>query len=229
LKSAYQNNRFGLTLVEILVVCIVLGVFFTGLYALYRSNVNTFSATVWKQEKARQLELFWAQLRKALEEASNRIDLSGEVGLINPSLSNHVEAPLMYKALPNDVDYGELLSWNSTTVNLDFSPPYAHSTSSLSYDLYKTGTRLELIERTNKQISRILTALTDVSSVEFKVGSIVIENGEEEISYTGGLGAVGSYLEVFITLSPPVSAFRGDSAKISQSQKFRLNVLCSEI
>lgn len=229
MKLAYQNKKSGLTLVEILVVCVVLGAFFTGLFMLYRSNVNTFSATIWKQEKAKQLENFWAQLRKGLEEASNRIDLSGGFGSANPSLANTIDTPLMYKAYPSTVDYGELLSWNCTIVKLELDFPFAHTATDLTYDLYKTGTKLELIERTSAQMARVLSVLTDVSDIQFKVASIVLDGGEEEISYTGGAESVGSFLEVFITLSPPPNAFRGDNVKITQSQKFRLNVICSEI
>ncbi len=223
-------KRRGLTLTEILVVCFVLGIFSVGLFSLYRSNTNTFSATLWKQERAKQLEMFWAQLRKGLEEASDRIDLSGEMGSVSPKLNKRTSAPLRYRGNTKSVTTGEILSWNSTKLKLDFEPPFLHETKDISFEVQKKGTKLEMVEMPDRQSSRVLTTLNDVEDVEFKVSMVVLDDkGEERLSEVGGAEAVGTFIEIFITLAPPPNAFRGEAVKLTQSQKFRLNVLPSEI
>lgn len=69
---------------EALVAIVILSGFILTLMFMYRRSTETFKITVWKQERTAQAEIFWSFMRKHLEEATNFLDLTSEVGKENP-------------------------------------------------------------------------------------------------------------------------------------------------
>lgn len=198
----------------------ILAIFIGTLMFLYSRSTDTFKITVWKQERTAQAEIFWTFMRKHLEEATNYLDLSSQAGIPNPTIPE-TPRPFKFHSNPATAGDGNLLAWNVSKAEFDFSPPYAHNSEHIFYFLVKKGKKL-MLQGSNS--AKVIAALDDVETVSFTVSSIV-RNATNEDSIVPGTnpGAVGTLLELSLTLAPPPGYMSGD-LKIPQNHKFRINV-----
>ncbi len=221
MKSGFRNNsQCGFTLVEIIVTILILSGFVLTLMFLYRRSADTFKITVWKQERTAQAEIFWAFIRKHLEEATNYLDLASQAGNSNPVIPDDPR-PFKFHPNPSGAADGNILAWNVSTAKFDFSPPYAHNSQHVNYFLVKNDKRLEL---RSSATGKPLAVIDDVDSIAFTISSVT-RNATNEDTITPGVvaGAIGTMFEVSLTLKPPASYIAAD-IKIPQNHKFRINV-----
>ena len=207
-------------MVEALVAIILLSGFVLTLMFMYRRSTETFKITVWKQERTAQAEIFWSFMRKHLEEATNFLDLTGEVGKENPVIPL-VLRPFKFHPTPGGAPDGNILAWNVSNTKFAFSPPYAHSSQHTNFFLVKRKKRIELVSSAS---AGPVAALDDVEDIAFTISSILKDsNREENITPGADPNAVGTMFEVSLTLRPPRGYLASD-IKIPHNHKFRINV-----
>jgi len=212
-----EKRKQAFTIIEVVMAMMVLSVFITVIMHLYSRSSDSFKITLWKQERTAQAEIFWAQMRKHLEEATNNINIP--TGTPNPNITS-VPRPLKFHPNPDAApDGGNLLAWNVSRTNFAFSHPYAHSSTSDFFFLTKSGRRLIL-----RSSSRQIAQLDDVEKVRINVASVIKNSfNEEEIVPALNPAAVGCLVELSATLTPPPTQ-RIQGLIIPQNHKFRLNV-----
>ncbi len=205
---------------ETLVAIMIFSTFVLTMMFLYRRSTETFKITVWKQERTAQAEIFWAFLRKHLEEASNFLDLAGQAGNANPVIPENPR-PFKFHPTPASAGDGNIAAWNVSNTKFDFAPPYAHSSQHTNYFLVKNKRRIEL---SSSSSARPLAVIDDVEEIAFTVSS-VIKNATNEDTIVAGIdpNAIGTMFEVALTLKPPAGYLAGE-VKIPQNHKFRVNV-----
>ena len=188
---------------------------------LYRRSTDSFKITVWKQERTAQAEIFWAFMRKHLEEATNYLDLAAQAGIPNPVIPEDPR-PFKFHPTPSAAADGNIAAWNVSTTRFDFSTSsYAHTSLHTNYFLVKNKKRLEL---KSSAAAKPLAALDDVEEIAFTISSIV-KNATNEDTIIAGIdaNAIGTLVELALTLKPPADYLAGD-IKIPQNHKFRVNV-----
>lgn len=211
-----ENKQRAFTIIEVVIAMMVLSIFITIIMYLYSRSSDSFKITLWKQERTAQAEIFWAHMRKHLEEATN--DLSVAVGTPNPSIIA-LPCPLKFHPDPNVLANGNIMAWNVSKTNFEFSPPYAHSSISEKFFLTKNG-RQVILRSSSKKIAQ----LDDVDKVRINVASVIKNTtNDEEIVPALVPTAVGCLVELAVTLTPPPS-YRMQELIIPQNHKFRLNV-----
>lgn len=222
MKSGYLNrhkNR-GFTIIEVVVSILILSSFIGTLMYLYSRSTESFKLTVWKQERTAQASMFWTFMRKHLEEATNNLDITSQVGNANPVFPEN-PCPLKFHPNPNSVAKGNILAWNVSRVEFADAPPYAHSSVNVTFYLEKAGRRLLL--KSSDSLKNIAT-LDDVEDIKFNLSSVIrTANNEDQIKPGIDVDAVGAFIELSLTLSPPRGNLATDM-KIPQNHKFRLNV-----
>lgn len=224
LELCATNNRSGITIMELLVTTAVMSALTMILFMMYSRGTNTFKITSWKQERTSQAEIFWAGMRKHLEEASNLYDmsLSDAAGSSNPIIPEVIR-PLQVHPDPTSVGAGNILAWNSSQLDFQFTAPFAHTSTSQTYFLRKNGRRLVLLMNQGVQ-NRTIARLDDVVDITFVVESVVKNsNNEEEIVDGFVAGASGTMLTISIILAPP-QGYIAEQLRVPQNHKFRLNV-----
>jgi hypothetical protein len=195
---------------------VVLSAFVLLLMSLYTHSSDSFKITLWKQERAAQSEIFWAYMRKHLEEATN--ELVVEAAVENPEITINLK-PFKFHPNANAVGTGNVAAWNCSTVKFNFVPAPNHTVEHRTCILFKKKNVLEL--RAN---GKIVAKLEDISAISFKVTSIKKLTGNEESLEAGfDPDAVGTIIEISLTLSPPENYMAKD-LKIAQNHKFRMNV-----
>ncbi|HNS08473.1 MAG TPA: hypothetical protein PKN29_02175 [Candidatus Ozemobacteraceae bacterium] len=221
MKFAYQiKHKAAYTMVEALVAIVILSGFVLTMMFLYRRSTETFKITVWKQERTAQAEIFWSFMRKHIEEATNFLDLTSEVGKENPVIP-FVPRPFKFHPTPGSAADGNILAWNVSNTKFDFSSTHAHSSQHTNFFLVKRKKRIELVSSAS---TKPLAALDDVEDIAFTVSSIVKDANKEEIITPGAdPNAVGTMFEISLTLKPPQSYMASD-IKIPHNHKFRVNV-----
>lgn len=218
------KNKSGITLTELVIAAAVMSSLSLVLFAMYSRGTDTFKITAWKQERTAQSEIFWAGMRKHLEEASNLYDMSlpDAAGSPNPVIPE-VARPIQIHPDPSSVADGNILVWNSSQLNFQFAPPFAHTSTNQTFFLRKNGRRLTLIMDQAGQ-RRTITRLDDVVDITFVVESVVKNlNNEEEIVNGFVADASGTMLAVSIILAPP-QGYVAEQLRVPQNHKFRLNV-----
>lgn len=187
---------------------------------LYKRSTETFKITLWKQERTAQAEIFWSFMRKHLEEATNYLDLALEAGNASPIVPEEPR-PVKIHPNPSSAPDGNILAWNVSTTKFDFSPPFSHSSDHNVFSLAKKGKKLEL--RSSKTQKPVAT-LDDIDAISFIVSSVTKNTSNEESIVTGiDPDAIGTMLEISLTLSPPEGYIAAD-LKIPYNHKFRINV-----
>lgn len=221
MKFAYQTkHRAGYTMAETLVAIVILSGFVLTLMFMYRRSTETFKITVWKQERTAQAEIFWAFMRKHLEEATNFLDLTSEVGKENPVIP-FVPRPFKFHPTPGSAADGNILAWNVSNTKFAFSPPYAHSSQHTNFFLVKRKKRIELVSSAS---AKPIAALDDVEDIAFTVSSILKDaNKEERVVPVADPNAVGTMFEISLTIKPP-QGYMASDIKIPHNHKFRINV-----
>lgn len=221
MKSRYQNSaRRGFTLIEAAIAAIILSSFALTLMFLYKRSTETFKITLWKQERTAQAEIFWSFMRKHLEEATNHLDLDSQSGDSNPTVPEEPR-PIKIHPTPGSAPDGNILAWNVSTTKFDFSPPFAHTSEHNIFSLAKAGKRLELRSSSSP---RPLAKIEDIEDISFTVSSIIKNTANEESIEAGfSADAIGTLLEISLTLSPP-EGYIAAELKIPYNHKFRVNV-----
>ncbi len=215
LKFRLHSKR-AFTIIEIIVSILVFSGFVLAVMFLYRHSSNSFKITAWKQERAAQADLFWAQARKALEEATDRLEFAPGV-TNNPPLLKE-SRPIKIHPTPGTAPDGNILAWNVSKTTYDMAGSNHTSTHS-TFSMAKQKRRLII----NGSDGRV-PVLDDVAAIEFIVSSVTkMPNNAEEITAGVSPAAIGTLLEISLTLSPPDGYIAGD-LKIPMSHKFRLNV-----
>jgi len=221
LKSESRNSsRQGFTIAETLVAIMIFSGFIFTMMSLYRRSTDSFKITVWKQERTAQSEIFWAFMRKHLEEATNYLDLAGQAGQANPVIPEDPR-PFKFHPNPSAAADGNIAAWNVSTTKFDFSSSHAHASQHTNYFLVKNKKRLEL---KSSATAKPIAALDDVEEISFTISSIV-KNATNEDSIIAGIdpNAIGTLVELALTLKPPADYLASD-IKMPQNHKFRVNV-----
>ncbi len=210
-------NKKAFTIIEILVSIVVMSIFIIGVMYLYSRSSDSFKITAWKQERTAQADIFWANARKALEEATN--DLRFEAGAaMNPTLKEELK-PIKIHPDPGGAPDGNILAWNVSKTTFDMATA-KHSSIHSVYALTKQGRRLNLVGGDRRP-----GVLDDVVDIKFTVSSVMkTANNDEEIKEKIiDSAAIGTLLEIAITLAPPPNFIAGD-LRVPMNHKFRLNV-----
>ena len=189
--------------------------FILAVMFLYRRSSDTFKITAWKQERAAQADLFWAQARKALEEATDRLEFTP--GVSNPPLLRELR-PIKVHPSPGSAPDGNILAWNVSKTTYDMAGSNHTSTHNI-FSMAKQKRRLVINGGSGRA-----PVLDDVVAVEFIVSSVT-KNAQNVEEITAGINsaAVGTLLEIAVTLAPPEGYIAVD-LKVPMSHKFRLNV-----
>jgi prepilin-type N-terminal cleavage/methylation domain-containing protein len=221
-------KKKGFTLTEIIISTLVLSIIAIVVMYLFQRSNAAFSITVWKQERAAQAETFWSHFRKHIEEASDLLEIpDSQMGKPHPEVKKIESRPILVHTSPNTVQGKEnILAWNVSHLDFDFSSAGAHSSSSTIYYLVKDDKKVYLIEgRGTKPIAE----LDDVTDINFDTRSLKYTS---ERSYTTIVGkdesvpieeVAGTLLEITLTITPPKN-YIGEGNRIPHSNKFKLNV-----
>ena len=217
LRLYIRGEKAGFTIVELVIAILVFSIFVGILMYLYSRSNDSFKITFWKQQRTAQSEIFWAHMRKHLEEATNQ--LVPEQFVDNPDVNINIK-PLKFHDDPTSVNDGNIMAWNCSKVNFNFSPSPNHNAVHSIYLLEKKGGTIRL-KNSGKEVSKI----EDVESIEIKVISIKKDSVNFEEVFSGGPDpdAVASVVEISLTLSPP-KGYLAEDLKIVQNHKFRANV-----
>lgn len=188
--------------------------FITAVMYLYSRSSDSFKITAWKQERTAQADVFWAYARKALEEATNKLDFVP--GMLNPTLTEEPR-PLKFHPDPTAAPDGNIMAWHVSKTTIDMMTSN-HTTVHNVFALAKEKRRIILVGGAKPIF------LDDVVRIEFVVSSVTrTPNNAEEIVAGIAPGAVGTMLEISLTLAPPAGYIAGD-LRIPMNHKFRLNV-----
>ena len=210
------RNKRAFTIIEIVVSILVFSGFVLAVMFLYRRSSDSFKITAWKQERGAQADLFWAQARKALEEATDRLEFAPGV-INNPPLLKEPR-PVKIHPSPGAAPDGNILAWNVSRTTYDMAGSNHTSVHSI-YSMAKQKRRLIINGGSGRA-----PVLDDVVAIEFIVSSVTkTANNAEEITAGINPAAVGTLLEISVTLAPPEGYIAGE-LKIPMSHKFRLNV-----
>jgi type II secretory pathway pseudopilin PulG len=210
-----RNNR-AFTIIEIVVSILVFSGFVLAVMFLYRRSSDSFKITAWKQERAAQADLFWAHTRKALEEATDRLEFAPGV-INNPPLLKETR-PIKIHPSPGTVTDGNILAWNVSKTTYDMAGSN-HTSTHRTFSMVKQKRRLIINGGDGRS-----PVLDDVAALEFIVSSVTkLPNNAEEITAGISPAAIGTLLEISLTLAPPEGYIAGD-LKVPMSHKFRLNV-----
>ncbi|EKD81405.1 MAG: hypothetical protein ACD_39C01825G0002 [uncultured bacterium] len=214
MKLKLQNNR-AFTIIEIIVAIVVMSILITGVMYLYSRSSESFKITAWKQERTAQADLFWVHVRKALEEATNKLEFAP--GMLNPTLTEEPR-PLKFHPAPAGAPDGNILAWNVSKTTFDMAASN-HTSVHSTFALTKEKRRVNLVGGDGRPVF-----LDDVVRIEFIVSSVTkTPNNAEQIVAGVSPGAVGTMLEISLTLAPPAGYIAGD-LKVPMNHKFRLNV-----
>jgi prepilin-type N-terminal cleavage/methylation domain-containing protein len=209
------QNKKAFTIIEIVVSIMVFSVFIMAVMYLYSRSSDSFRITAWKQERAAQSDIFWAQARKALEEATNRLEFSTDI--LNPTLTESPR-PVKIHPDPSSAPNGNILAWNVSRTIYDMASSN-HTSEHSIYSIARQNRRLVI----NGGGGRA-PVLDDVVAIEFIVSSVIkTANNAEEIVAGINADAIGTLLEISLTLAPPDGYIARD-LKVPMSHKFRLNV-----
>ncbi len=211
-----NNRKIGFTIVEVVVSIMVLSLFITVVMYLYSRSSDSFRITLWKQQRTAQAELFWARMRKHLEEATS--DLTFELGSANPDLTE-LPRPFKFHPSPDSLAAGNVMAWGVTRVNFSFTPPFTHTRQHSFFSLAKDGRRIILREG-----GIVRAELDDVVQISFRVSSVMkAADNSEQIFAGSDPAADGTLVEIAVTLSPPANLMAAHQ-RIPQNHKFRLNI-----
>lgn len=188
--------------------------FITAVMYLYSRSSDSFKITAWKQERTAQADLFWMHARKALEEATNKLEFAP--GMLNPTLTEEPR-PLKFHPDPSAAPDGNIMAWHVSKTTIDMMTSNHVSVHNV-FALAKEKRRIILVGGAKPIF------LDDVVRIEFVVSSVKrTPNNAEEIVAGIAPGAVGTMLEISLTLAPPAGYIAGD-LRIPMNHKFRLNV-----
>lgn len=213
--SLLNKKKNGFTIVEVIIAILVFSMFAGILMYLYNRSSDSFKITSWKQQRTKQSEIFWAFLRKHLEEATNELQV--EQFAHNPDISMD---PKSLKFHPNPTGAnGNILVWNCSKVDFKFAPSPNHTVEHKIFSLVRTERKVELKDGAKK-----IAELDDVESVSLKVTSIKKLPDNQEVLVNGpDANAVGAVVEISFVLTPP-KGYMAQNLKIVQNHKFRINV-----
>jgi prepilin-type N-terminal cleavage/methylation domain-containing protein len=205
----------GFTIVEVIIAILVFALFAGILMYLYSRSSDSFKITTWKQKRTAESEIFWAFLRKHLEEATNELEV--EPFVHNPDIMVNIK-PCKFHPNP-DVASGNILVWNCSKVNFNFVPSPNHTVDHSILKLVRSNNKLEL-----KNGAKAIAKIQDVDSVSLKVTSIKKQPDNQEILIDGpDPDGVGAVIEISLVLTPP-EGYLAKNLKIVQNHKFRINV-----
>ena len=214
----------GFTLVEIIIAGAIASLLIGGVMFLYQRSSATFSITLWKQERAKQAEIFWTHFRKYIEEATDLLDIPDtEQGKLFPKIEIKEKKPILVHITPNEIEGREnILCWNVSDLNID-SETRTHSSKSDIYYLIKDKRKVILVcEKQKKSIAE----LDDVEEINFVLKPITVNGrsySDVSLGPSTGSEVTGTLLEISLTLSPP-EKYIGNENRIPQNHKFKLNV-----
>ncbi|HOY65784.1 MAG TPA: hypothetical protein PLP29_02790 [Candidatus Ozemobacteraceae bacterium] len=217
-------ERRGVTLVELLVGTVLLAGFIGTVIYIQRFTMNSYRVTTWKQERTRQIETFWNQLRKPIEEASDALSRTPPTGSDWEIV--RTPRPLLHRSRFGSGN-GPVMVWKADHLTSSGDLEYSRE-----YRLELTDRRLELkgVQFGTDQ-KRVL--VEDVEGIRIRSTSIrqaqnpaAPDERFEEYLDTAGTGTdpvVASVVEVSLTIMPARDS--GIPAqKLVQGTKFRIPV-----
>jgi|GEM_PF-1024234 len=219
------GRRSAMTLVEILIAALLLSGFLGTIIYIQRFAMNSYRVTSWKQEKTRQIESFWNQLRKPIEEASDALSR-------NPPAGSDWEVvrtprPLRYRSRSAGND-GVVMVWRADHLTSSGDLEYSRE-----YKLELKSRRLELagVQFGTDQKRMLVEGVDEIrvrsTSIRQSQNPAVPDEKFEEYLDASGAGLtdpiVGSIVEIAIIVSPDRGSGIPDQ-KIVQNAKFKIPV-----
>ncbi len=221
-----------MTFVETMVVLLIVGIFTGSLFYAYRQSMNAYQATSWRQDRTRQVELFWNILRKSLEEATNSLGRDGA----GPDWT--------VRSDPRPVQWRPARS-PANTVVLSWMTDHLTATGDLDYRL---SYQLKIIDRrlcmtaavvsgsapAGFQVMSDRTMIDDIDSFDIKCTLIKVREGNEFREYfDDGTGSpsdpvIGSVAELFVVLAPPPGSSI-PAGHLPLNGKFRLAIAAQRL
>ncbi|MFZ2955491.1 MAG: hypothetical protein WA705_01145 [Candidatus Ozemobacteraceae bacterium] len=216
-----KTRASGFTLVEMAVGAFVLGLLVLVSTMLFRQSVTSFRMTSWKQERLQEVQLFWNYLRKNLEEASDAIDIGGDVN-ISPR-------PLLHRSVPSTAGAldGPVLRWMRSRMGASGIPEYRVEcqvllkSRSISLQISPSPGFTPPAEELIPLPKRLLT---DVTGFVIQTTAIRLDPVRGEYLGSGGAPIVGSLVEISIRFSPSPDSGLPNQLEITQNHKFKLTV-----
>ncbi len=120
-QKIFFHSAGGFTLFEILVVTGLVAMVLGTVMYVYQHSMTTYKVTSWKQERLRDVEIFWRTLQKYLEQASDEHDMTtGDMVTIPHSLLFR-SVPPGYPEAQRD---GHLMKWLAFRLTSSGIPDY---------------------------------------------------------------------------------------------------------
>ena len=211
--------RRGFTLAEISIAAFLFGLLLIGILTVYRFSVGSYRATTWKQERLLQAELFWNHLRKNLEEASNLIEIAGDL-TVTPR-------PLLFRPQAGPGADGPVMRWMRSRTGASGVSEYRIENLGI-YDKAKILVRSAPAPGTVAPPGEIIPAprelMSDVSQFTITATPIRLDPNRGEYLGPGPNEIVGSLVEISVRFRPPPDSGLPPSLEITQNHKFKLAV-----
>ncbi|MBU1107849.1 MAG: hypothetical protein KKB51_14340 [Candidatus Riflebacteria bacterium] len=218
MKLKLQSKK-AFTIIEIVTSILVMAGFITAVMYLYSRSNSSFKITAWKQERTAQADIFWTYMRKALEEATNRLEFEFKPGPggVPEMMLNEMPRPFKFHPDPTGAPDGNIMTWNVSKTNIDMMTSNHTSVHNI-FALVKSGHRLTLVGGARPIF------IDDVVRIEFKISSVIkTPNNTEETKDGANPAAIGTFLEISLIMAPPDGYIAGD-LRVPMNHKFRLNV-----
>lgn len=214
-----QPARRGFTLAEISIAAFLFGLLLIGVLTVYRFSVDSYRTTVWKQERLLQAELFWNHLRKNLEEASNLIEIAGDL-TVTPR-------PLLYRPQAGPGTDGPVLRWMRSRTGASGVPEYRIENLVLyakAKILVQSAPGPGTVAPPGELVPSPREMMSDVSQFSVITTPIRLDPNRGEYLGPGPNEIVGSLVEISVRFRPPPGSGFPPSLEITQNHKFKLAV-----
>lgn len=211
----------GFTMVEMAIGAIIFGLLMVSLLAVYRYSIESYRITTWKQERLQQAELFWNFMRKNLEEASDKIDIAGDL-TVDPR-------PLLYRSVIGTGANGPILRWMRSRMGPSGIPDYRIESQVLFRDgkvLVQSAPTPGNVAPPDELVPTPKEMLSDVRVFSITTTPIRLDPVRGQYLDSGG-GAhpiVGSLAEISIRFGPPPDSGMPTALEVTQNHKFKLAV-----
>ncbi|MBF0545381.1 MAG: prepilin-type N-terminal cleavage/methylation domain-containing protein [Candidatus Riflebacteria bacterium] len=227
-----RTSPAGFSLVEILISLAICVLLLMIVFFVYDRTMFSYRCSEWKQEKVLQAELFWNELRKCLEQATDVLQKRGHPPDFRFDV---IPRPFKFKSAVDS--NGTVFSWNVDHVDENGDLAYR-----MEYRIIFADRKLQIESShvggpgsPSPEITFDVgkTLVTDVESIN--VGATNVKESqnpanlnEQYLETTPTADApVGSVVEISLLLTPPAGLRIGE-VKVAQNNKFKLNVAAVE-
>jgi len=208
-------------MVEMIIAAFIFGLLMVSMIAVYRYSMDSFRITTWKQERLGQAEVFWNFMRKNLEEASNKIDIGGDLTID--------ERPLLYRSVSGPGSNGPVMRWMRSRMGPSGLPDYRIESQIIFADgriLAHSVPTPGNVAPPDELVPVPKEMLSDVRVFSVTATPIQLDpvRGEFLNPGPGGHPVVGSLVEVSLRFGPRPDSGMPVNIEVTQNHKFKLAV-----